>query len=68
MEEGSCCLTMGISADWQFVLNNKRGERIEEKQRVYSCKANCQESGKSQLWKFCLAAQVLAEQHLMKFF
>ena len=21
--KGSCCLTMEISADWQFVLNNK---------------------------------------------
>lgn len=29
--KGSCCLTMEISADWQFVLNNKRWKRIEKK-------------------------------------
>ena len=45
--EGSRRLTIEISADGQFVLNN--AWNIEKKTKVYSCACDCLQAGNSQM-------------------
>ena len=45
--EGSRRLTIEISADGQFVLNN--AWNIERKTKVYSCACDCLQAGNSQM-------------------